>query len=321
MTARDRYASRLRRAWRELGEALEAYRQIDDAANELRVDAARADLLRVLSGMRPIPPEVREAQRRIDEWCEDNPGPVDDAPSLMAQMEELHARYYAAEEATGYRSTRRERQQRAGDERPGSPPDDEEYMEGGWFAERRAKVWGVIQPDGTVQAKGFVGDESADDDQAVYPPGSIAYYGAGGWTNAATGNTASRGPAPAPPVTPPKAPQVPDLADLRRGRWYDDKPITTTASTGGGGMASIDEVRAGIMASNEKANEGLGAVQHAHASLEEAQGMLMRATEGSGQADVSEANGLLAQAVNDLDEVRQQVTAAISAAESVANRL
>ena len=47
----------------------------------------------------------------------------------------------------------------------------------------------------------------------------------------------------------------------------------------------------------------------------------MRATEGSGQADVSEANGLLAQAVNSIEEVRQQVAAAISASEGVANRL
>ena len=86
-------------------------------------------------------------------------------------------------------------------------------------------------------------------------------------------------------------------------------------------MASIDEVRGGIMAANESANEGLGAIQQAHASIEQAQGMLMRATEGSGQADVSEANGLLAQAVNSLEEVRQQVAAAIAAAEGVANRL
>ncbi len=62
-------------------------------------------------------------------------------------------------------------------------------------------------------------------------------------------------------------------------------------------------------------------MQQAHASLEEAQGALMRATEGSGQADVSEANGLLAQAVNSIEEVRQQVSAAISASEGVANRL
>jgi hypothetical protein len=46
----------------------------------------------------------------------------------------------------------------------------------------------------------------------------------------------------------------------------------------------------------------------------------MRATEGSGQADVSEANGLLAQASTARGGA-QQVSAAISASEGVANRL
>ena len=86
-------------------------------------------------------------------------------------------------------------------------------------------------------------------------------------------------------------------------------------------MASIEEVRAGIALANDKASESLGALQQAHASLEQAQGALMRATEGSGQADVTEANGLLAQAVGSIEEVRQQVSAAISASEDVANRL
>jgi hypothetical protein len=44
-------------------------------------------------------------------------------------------------------------------------------------------------------------------------------------------------------------------------------------------------------------------------------------TEGSSQADVSEANGLLAQAVGSINEVQQAVQAAIHASESVANRL
>ena len=87
------------------------------------------------------------------------------------------------------------------------------------------------------------------------------------------------------------------------------------------GMASIEEVRAGIALANDKASESLGALQQAHASLEQAQGALMRATEGSGQADVTEANGLLAQAVGSIEEVRLQVSAAISASEDVANRL
>lgn len=86
-------------------------------------------------------------------------------------------------------------------------------------------------------------------------------------------------------------------------------------------MASIEEVRAGINAANDKANESLGALQQAHASLEQAQGELMRVTEGSGQADVSEANSLLAQAVNSITEIQQSVQAAIQASEGVANRL
>lgn len=84
---------------------------------------------------------------------------------------------------------------------------------------------------------------------------------------------------------------------------------------------SIDEVRAGIAAACDSANESLGALQQAHAALEQAQGALTRATEGSGQADVHEATGLLAQAVGSIEEVRQQVSAAISSSESIGNRL
>ena len=82
-------------------------------------------------------------------------------------------------------------------------------------------------------------------------------------------------------------------------------------------MASIEEVRAGIAAANEKATEGLGALQQAHASLEEAQGTLMRATEGSGQADVSRRTGCWPRPSNNIDEVRQQVSAAISASKGL----
>ena len=68
-------------------------------------------------------------------------------------------------------------------------------------------------------------------------------------------------------------------------------------------LASIEEVRAGIALANDKASESMGALQQAHASLEQAQSALLRVTEGSNQADVSEANGLLAQAVGSIEEV------------------
>ncbi len=86
-------------------------------------------------------------------------------------------------------------------------------------------------------------------------------------------------------------------------------------------MASIEEVRAGIALANDKASESLGALQQAHSALEQAQGMMLRVSEGSGQSDVSEANGLLAQAVGSVLEVQQAVAAAIQAAEGVAGRL
>ena len=67
-------------------------------------------------------------------------------------------------------------------------------------------------------------------------------------------------------------------------------------------MASIDEVRAGISQATDKAQESLGALQQAHSSLEEAQGLLSRAVEGSGQADAQEATGHLAQAIGTITE-------------------
>ncbi|MGH3613452.1 MAG: hypothetical protein ACRDRK_12845 [Pseudonocardia sp.] len=86
-------------------------------------------------------------------------------------------------------------------------------------------------------------------------------------------------------------------------------------------MASIEEVRAGIALANDKASESISALEQAHSSLEQAQGALRRVTEGSAQADVSEANGLLAQAVGSIVDVQRAVSAAIQASEGVANRL
>lgn len=86
-------------------------------------------------------------------------------------------------------------------------------------------------------------------------------------------------------------------------------------------MANIEEVRAGIALANDKASEGMGALEQAHGSLEQAQAALQRVTEGSNQADVSEANNLLSQAVGSISDVQQQVQAAIQASEGIAQRL
>jgi hypothetical protein len=320
VSARE-YSAQVRRARERLRAAQEAQLRCDDANNELQVRYAREHLWRALFYLNPseIPDSVREARRRFDEDTEDHDAEIR-AGDPIAQERNLELMRQAtdAECAAGIHSFCACRhvvgRKRGQSDVP--PPDEEDPVTEDWFDARRAQVWAVIQPDGSVVAKGFVGDETADEDMAVHPAGSLAYYSPQhGWTNAATGYPAAR--VPAPPVAPPRHPD-----DLRRGRWYDDNPITTnTGSAGGAAMASIEEVRAGLYAGNELANEGLGALQHAHAQLEQAQGAWMRATEGSGQADVSTANGLIAQAVASIEEVRQQVSAAISASEDVGNRL
>lgn len=86
-------------------------------------------------------------------------------------------------------------------------------------------------------------------------------------------------------------------------------------------MASIEDVRAGIMAAVDKAHGALGAHQQAYADLEQALGMLQHATEGSPQADVSRAVGLWAQGVTGTQEAQQATAAGASEAEAVAARL
>lgn len=86
-------------------------------------------------------------------------------------------------------------------------------------------------------------------------------------------------------------------------------------------MASIEEVRAGIRGANDHANSAVGATTQALDEADSARGMLMNATEGSGQNDVEQAVGQLSQAVDSLEESRQRLLAAVSLAEDVAARL
>jgi hypothetical protein len=86
-------------------------------------------------------------------------------------------------------------------------------------------------------------------------------------------------------------------------------------------MASVEEVRAGIQLANQKAAESIAALQQAGQAIEQAQGALINATQGSAQSDAEQASGLLAQAVSTLGDVARNVTAAISTAEGYAARL
>ena len=62
-------------------------------------------------------------------------------------------------------------------------------------------------------------------------------------------------------------------------------------------MAGVEEIRAGIALANEKASASIAALQQAAQSLEEAQQSLAQATQGSSQHEVSQAHGLLAEAL------------------------
>jgi hypothetical protein len=86
-------------------------------------------------------------------------------------------------------------------------------------------------------------------------------------------------------------------------------------------MASIEEVKAGIMAATNEISNAGGASQQVHSSYQQAQAMLQRVTDGTSQADVSEATGLLSRAMDLIVESQQAASAAIQAAEGVAARL
>ncbi len=85
--------------------------------------------------------------------------------------------------------------------------------------------------------------------------------------------------------------------------------------------SSIDEVKAGIMQACSQISESNGALQQASTTFQQAQSTLQRVTQGTSQADVSEAIALLNRAMDGVREVQQAADAAIQAAENVAARL
>jgi hypothetical protein len=86
-------------------------------------------------------------------------------------------------------------------------------------------------------------------------------------------------------------------------------------------MPNIEEARAGIMSANHSAQQGLSQLTQAHSSLEDAQNGLRHGTEGSNQPEADQAHAQLADAMNKIDEARQQVAAALQEFEGVAQRL
>ncbi|MGQ0838530.1 hypothetical protein [Actinokineospora sp.] len=86
-------------------------------------------------------------------------------------------------------------------------------------------------------------------------------------------------------------------------------------------MAGVEEIRAGIAVATEKAQAGIAAITQAALQLDESRSALMMATQGSGQPDVAQAYGLLAEALQTLAAAQATVHASITAAEGYSVRL
>ncbi|MCU1687334.1 MAG: hypothetical protein JWQ81_8073 [Amycolatopsis sp.] len=86
-------------------------------------------------------------------------------------------------------------------------------------------------------------------------------------------------------------------------------------------MAGVEEIRAGIALANEQASAGIAALQQAEQALVEAQQSLAMATSGSNQQEVSQAHGLLAEALQGISGMQSTIQACISSADSYSARL
>jgi len=184
------WAGRVRAAWQARRAAEEASEALADDAAGLRWWLARENFTRAVFGMPPLTWEVVQARNAFAEDCEDHEELLDAGdPLARARNEELMAAATDAECRAGIHRFCRHR--RDAGERP-TPPDDRDYMfPYGWAGRQVGEVWGVVSPDGTVTAKGFTDHEGAQEDQAVYPVGTLVYYhpADGTWVHAATGRT------------------------------------------------------------------------------------------------------------------------------------
>ncbi|MER5388206.1 hypothetical protein [Saccharopolyspora sp. NPDC002686] len=86
-------------------------------------------------------------------------------------------------------------------------------------------------------------------------------------------------------------------------------------------MAGVEEIRAGISLATQKAQESMAAIQQAILTLEEGQQALAAATQGSGQEESQQAQGLLSEAIQTLSGVQGTINASTQAAEGYASRL
>lgn len=86
-------------------------------------------------------------------------------------------------------------------------------------------------------------------------------------------------------------------------------------------MAGVEEVRAGIALCNEKASEGIAALQQATLVLEEAQQALATAIQGSAQDEMQQTYGMLAEVTQTIGGAQGTINVCISSTESYVGRL
>lgn len=86
-------------------------------------------------------------------------------------------------------------------------------------------------------------------------------------------------------------------------------------------MAGVEEVRAGIALSNEKARESIAALEQAKSALGEAGQALLAATGGSSQEEIQHAQGALAEAEDQIANVQGAINGSVSSTEAYAGRL
>lgn len=96
---------------------------------------------------------------------------------------------------------------------------------------------------------------------------------------------------------------------------------TLDVETKEGADMAVEDIRAGIATAREKCNTSLAALQQAQQAIEEAQQILGQVTAGSGQAEVTQAHGMLQEVAQGVSGQQNTIQGAISAAESYAQRL
>jgi hypothetical protein len=322
---RSTWQERVRQAFEELREARAFYEHCRDDANAARNYYAEKNFWRVLRGQQPLSREAWEAQMRLDEYCEDY-GPFGDHDrAAWERHDELQSAVTEAECRSGiHRYCVHE-----------EAHDDTEHMHArGWAGRPVGQVWGVVNPDGTVTAKGFLDDPEADADQAVHPVGSLAYYHAeaGTWVHSASGQTvdeqrridaerAERDTTTPPAETPMTV--IDAYQQVKTGvvdsiktnivdgvtgpvdkgwkagtEWKPEHDTTPTASPAGagtgGGTVSFEEDKVAITSAQDQANQANGGLQQASQDVQEAITQLAGLGDAGGTASAAVAEAIAA---------------------------